>query len=246
MRATARNAPVSRLYALEASTLKIRRILTALTAASLVLSLAGTATAASPKGRGSEKAPKSHVLKNPRAEKQNAERQKGHEKVLRGKASGVGKNKVVKLAKGQYVELAREGEDSILTILGEFGTAPQTHTHGGVPVNHAGTAGPLHNEIPAPDRSVDNSSIWRADFNEAHYERLLFNEAKGAISIRNMYLELSSGRYTVNGDVSPWVKVPYNASAYGTNYCGDIVCQDTWRFVNDSIDAFAEIGRAHV
>ncbi len=234
MRATARYAPVSRLCAVEASTLKIRRILTALTAASLVLSLAGTATAASPKGDGAE-APKSDNLKNPRSEKQNAERQTAIQKVLKGQAKGVGANKVVKLAKGQYVELAREGEDSILTILGEFGPALATTHHGG----HGGTAGPLHNQIPEPDRSVDNSSIWEPDFSESHYERLLFDETPGAITMRNYYKEQSSGRYTVNGDVSPWVQVPYNAPSYGSNYCGGIVCQDTWRFVNDSIDAFA-------
>ena len=52
-----------------------------------------------------------------------------------------------------------------------------------------------------------------------------------------MYIEMSSGRYTVNGDVSDWVQVPYNAASYGSNYCGDIVCQDTWRFVNDAANA---------
>ena len=57
--------------------------------------------------------------------------------------------------------------------------------------------------------------------------------------MRNYYIEQSSNRYTVNGDVTPWVKVPYNARSYGSNYCGSNVCQDTWRFVNDSVDAWA-------
>jgi immune inhibitor A len=157
---------------------------------------------------------------------------------MAGDAKAKGANKVVKIAKGQYVELAREGEDSILTILAEFGTAQATNhpaSHG----NHGGTAGPLHNQIPAPDRSVDNSSIWAPDFSEAYYEDLLFSEARGAVSMRNFYIEQSSNRYTVNGDVTPWVKVPFNAASYGSNYCGDIVCQDTWRYVNDAADAFA-------
>ena len=56
----------------------------------------------------------------------------------------------------EYVELEREGEDSIWTVIGEFGT--QIH-----PVT-GGTPGPLHNQIPEPDRSVDNATIWRPDF----------------------------------------------------------------------------------
>jgi len=221
--------------------LKIRRLLAALTAASLVLSLAGTATAVGPRDRATDKASKSDNLKNPLADKQNALRQVALERVLKGEAKGVGKNKVVKVAKGQYVELARVGEDSILTVLAQFGAAGPTppHTHFGAPLPHGGTAGPAHNEIVEPDRTVDNTTIWEEDFSEAYYENLLFGEAPGESTMRNYYIEQSSGRYAVNGDVSPWVQVPYNAATYGSNYCGDIVCTDTWRFVNDSVDAFA-------
>ncbi len=67
---------------------------------------------------------------------------------------------------------------------------------------------------------------------------MLFSEAPGAVSMRNFYIEQSSNRYTVNGDVTDWVTVPYNAAHYGRNYCGGIVCQQTWQFVNDSIDAW--------
>ena len=37
---------------------------------------------------------------------------------------------------------------------------------------------------------------------------------------------------------SDWVLVPNNANTYGSNYCGSNVCQDTWRFVNDSADVW--------
>ena len=33
----------------------------------------------------------------------------------------------------------------------------------------------------------------------------------------NYYKEQSSNRYTVNGDVTEWVKVPYNEARYGQN-----------------------------
>jgi hypothetical protein len=32
--------------------------------------------------------------------------------------------------------------------------------------------GPLHDQIPAPNRSVDNRTIWQADFSPAHYRQL--------------------------------------------------------------------------
>ena len=57
--------------------------------------------------------------------------------------------------------------------------------------------------------------------------------------MRNFYKEQSSNRYTVNGDVTNWVQVPNNEAFYGNNGCGSIVCSDTWKFVNDSVDAWA-------
>ena len=56
--------------------------------------------------------------------------------------------------------------------------------------------------------------------------------------MRNFYIEQSSNRYTVNGEVTDWVTVPYNEARYGSNYCGGIVCATTWRFVNDSADVW--------
>ncbi len=166
---------------------------------------------------------------HPLGDKQSELRAKGFEAKLNGKTSGT----VAEVAKGQFVELAREGEDSIWTVLGEFG--PLDHP---APILFSGVPGPVHNQIPAPDRSVDNTTIWASDFSEAYYENLLFSEAPGAVSMRNFYIAESSNRYTVNGDVTDWVTVPYNAAAYGRNYCGGIVCAQTWVFVNHSIDAW--------
>ncbi len=154
---------------------------------------------------------------------------KGFEAKLNGKTSGP----VKEVAKGQFVELDRQGEDSIWTVIGDFG--PSDSPFG---VLKSGVPGPLHNEIPEPDRSVDNTTIWSPDFTSAYYENMLFSEQPGAVSMRNFYIEQSSNRYTVNGDVTDWVQVPYNAAHYGRNYCGGIVCAQTWAFVNDSIDAW--------
>lgn len=163
---------------------------------------------------------------HPLGDNQAVLKQRGIEAKLNGKAKG----KVAQVARGQYVELTREGEDSIWTVVGEFGD--QIHP------SYGGTPGPLHNQIPQPDRNVDNTTLWVPDFNQAYYKNLLFSEAPGASSMRNYYIEVSSNRYAVNGDVTDWVKVPYNEARYGANYCGSIICSTTWLFVRDSLTAW--------
>ena len=138
------------------------------------------------------------------------------------------------------MELAFEGEDQILTLLGEFGEDPATHDHGALGViNHGGDPGPLHNEIPQPDRlGVDNTTIWEPDFNPAYYDELLYDK-DAEPSMANWYLEQSSGRYSVDGYVSDWVQVPNNEAAYGSNYCGGIICtRDIGRFIEDQADTW--------
>ncbi len=175
----------------------------------------GASTAAQePVARGTDN------LMSPPAEKQQALRAVGLQKLASGELPAG--TKVAKIAKGQYVELAREGEDLIWSVLGEFGGS-----------------GPLHNQIPKPDRSVDNTTIWTADFSQPYYEDLLFDDAPGQNSMRNFYKEQSSNRYAVDGDVTSWVSVPTNEAFYGNTACGSIVCSDTWKFVNDSVDAWA-------
>jgi immune inhibitor A len=163
---------------------------------------------------------------HPLGDKQAAQRAIGLEAKLNGKTQG----KVHEVAKGQFVELAREGENSIWTVLGQFGNS--------ISPTYGGTAGPQRNQIPQPDRSVDNTNIWAPDFNQAYYQNLLFSEAPSAVSMRNFYIEQSSNRYTVNGTVEDWVQVPYNEAYYGSNYCGGIVCARTWLFVRDSVNAW--------
>jgi immune inhibitor A len=164
--------------------------------------------------------------RHPLGDKQRALRQRALQQKAKGQALG----KVHQVARGQYVELAREGEDLIWTVLGEFGT--QIHpSYGGAP-------GPLHNAIPQPDRTVDNTTIWVPDFSRQHFEEVLFSESPGALSMRRFYIEQSSNRYAVNGDVTDWVRVPYNEARYGSNYCGSNVCPTTWRFVQESVNAW--------
>ena len=198
----------------------MRKLIAVLSSAVLLLTLAGNALAAPPEdGAGAAQAPQADNLPSPLADKQAALRGAALTKVIKGTATATGKNKVVKMAPGQYVELAREGEDSIWTVLGQFSDFSK-------------------NSIPEPDRSVDNSTIWAPDFSRDYFQDLLFSEAPGAVSMRNFYIEQSSNRYTVNGDVTDWVTVPGSGNYYGSNYCGGIVCARTWVFVKDSVNAW--------
>ncbi len=163
---------------------------------------------------------------HPLGEAQAAKNAIGFEAKLAGKTSG----KVHQVAKGQYVQLAREGEDSIWTVVGQFGNS--------INPTYGGAAGPQKNQIPQPDRNVDNSTIWAPDFSQAYYQNLLFSGAPGAVSMRNFYIEQSANRYTVNGNVEDWVTVPFNEAYYGSNYCGGIVCARTWLFVRDTVNAW--------
>ena len=144
-------------------------------------------------------------------------------------------------AEDQYVELARETTDKILVILAEFGNErdpryPDQDTDPLTP-GPARFDGPLHNEIPEPDRSVDNSTNWQPDYSKEHYEELYFGTDNE--SLKTYYERQSSGRYSVDGAVSDWVKVPYNEARYGRSDgypCADNVCTNTWALIRDAIN----------
>jgi immune inhibitor A len=160
-------------------------------------------------------------LPHPLGEQQRALRQKALAAKLNGKAFG----RTHEVARGQFVELERMGEDSIWTVLADFGDTEH-------PSYPGGQLGPQHNRIPEPDRNYDNTTAWVPDFNRDHYLDLLFSEEPGDSSMRNFYIEQSSNRYTVNGDVTDWVQVEYNTARYGRSF------PTTWYFVDESVDAW--------
>jgi immune inhibitor A len=207
----------------------VRKLLTIFATLALLLSLTSTAVEAKSMANADKR---SHVdnLHTPMGDKQEAMKNKARSMVLKGQATPKGDNQVVKVGKGQYVQLAFKGEDQIFTILGEFGSQS-------FPGRGNGTPGPVHNQIPEPDRSVDNTTVWAPNFDQNYYQNLLFNKNQ-VPSMANWYLESSSGRYSVNGEVQDWVTVPFNEARYGANYCGGIVCAATWVFVNDEADAW--------
>ena len=142
------------------------------------------------------------------------------DQALQAKLNGKALGKVGEVARGQYVQLAREGEGALWTVLGEFGNYN-------------------HNEMIAePNRANDNTTIWAPDFSRAYYMDLLFNEAPGANSMRNFYIEQSSNRYTVHGDVTEWVKVPGNAATYDDDLESPLGGNAVWYFLMDSVNGW--------
>ncbi|ATB35444.1 hypothetical protein CYFUS_000857 [Cystobacter fuscus] len=161
--------------------------------------------------------------------------------ALKERLSGRGQGKVHRVGRGKFVELELERTDRVFVILVEYGT--QVHPVLGNPATNPGgdAPGPVHNLIPAPDRAVDNTTIWQPDYDRAHYEKLYFDTTPGADSVANYYKAASSGRYTIEGAVSDWVRVPYNSARYGNNLCGSINCSNSvWPLVNDAIKTWTQ------
>jgi immune inhibitor A len=173
----------------------------------------------------------SHNLDGPFSARQRQLKAKGLEKKLKGKAGANGN--VVQVAKGQYVELARAQTERVFVIIAEFGNARHPVAPDGGS-NATKFEGPLHNEIPQPDRALDNSTLWQADYNKAHYENMYFTRMAA------YFQQQSSGRYSIQGKVADWVKVPFNQARYGRNVCGGIVCNNTWFLIRDAMAVWTQ------
>jgi M6 family metalloprotease-like protein len=153
--------------------------------------------------------------------------QKAAELVIQGKAAiqDRGGSKSVRVAPGQWAQYGVQSSDDILSFLIDFGDKVD-------PRYPDAPAGPVHNQIPAPDRTKDNSTYWTADFDRQHYLDMFFGEE--GESLKGLYEEMSSGRYTVDGDVSDWVTVPYASASYGETESQE----DMTRFVQDAANAW--------
>jgi immune inhibitor A len=171
----------------------VRRQTSALLAGSAASLLAasllqGAATAAPPPAddrrvrSATERTIRTDMLPNPLADKQAALRDKAIELVLKGRADiqrRAGGSNVVRLGRGQFVEVSREASDTdpdeILTFLSEFGNRHKPGTPQGI-------RGPRHNQIPRPDRNWngnftdDNETIWQPNFSRGYYLDLMFGD----------------------------------------------------------------------
>jgi immune inhibitor A len=142
-----------------------------------------------------------------------------------------GGSKSVRIAPGQWVEYETQKTGQILSFLVDFNKAK----------GDDGEAGPVHGNIPKPDRTpgdstYDNSTYWVDSFDRQHYLDMFFNgmpEQNGE-SFHDAYEELSSGRYNIAGDVSDWVTVPHNEAYYGTEENN----QNMTEFISDAAAAW--------
>jgi immune inhibitor A len=146
----------------------------------------------------------------------------------------------------QYVELSREQTDKIFVVLTEFSNTRATDidprygdrdTDPDTP-GPSTFEGPLRNAIPEPDRSKDNRTIWQPDYSADYYRRLYFGKSAGVQSLKTYYEKQSSGRYSVEGMVTDWVKVKYNEARYGRSDgfpCASNVCSNTWELLADGL-----------
>ena len=180
-----------------------------------------------------------HDLAGPLTKEFEARREAALEMKLRGEARG----KVARLGKNKYVELVREKTDPVFVIIAEFGNTRHASFCDAVDTNPAppnpcafpsdGSPqrydGPLHNAIDPPNRAIDNSTLWQSDYNPAHYKNMYFNR------MAEYFEQQSSNRYSVVGDVNGWVKVPFNEARYGRDFCGGIVCNNTWFLIRDAM-----------
>ncbi|GAA2492118.1 protease [Winogradskya humida] len=207
-------------------------------------------------------------IPNPFNDKTRALRQQAITDVLTGRAKPIERNgsTVVKVGKNQgvsalnktattnddgvdqYVELERENTDRIFVILAEFGNDrhPSYPDVDSDPAT-AGPAtfeGPLHNSIPEPDRGVDNSTIWRSDYSSDYFRNLYFGDGAGTESLKTYMQTQSSGRYSVDGEVTDWVKVKYNEARYGRDLCGSHVCSNVQQLVRDAANQWVIDQRA--
>jgi immune inhibitor A len=213
----------------------VKKSLTGLLAGSAVLALGLTAlspaTAAPSDGSPSATRPGSarpDNLPNPFAKKQAALRKQAIELLVSGKAKAEpqdGGGSVVTLADGETAEFFDNDKQArVWTVLSEFGEESSGRYGRG--------AGPLHNEIPAPDRTQDNTTQWTDDFDVAHYGEMFNGEGE---SFKNYYLDQSNGQYTAEVTTEDWVQVPKNGSWYGDNANET---QGYWTYVADTVNAW--------
>lgn len=171
-----------------------------------------------------------HNRPDPLADKRSAVKKRAAELVATGdaevqtKGKGKTKSNVVELRPGEYVEYGTAETAQLFTILAEFSDMS-------------------HNEIPEPEAD-DNSTYWEPDFSRAHFEDMFFGEGE---SFTNVYEEMSSGRFTVEGGVSDWVQLPGTAATYGANAIDPETGEDLGetnaamtQFIQDSGDAWYE------
>ena len=185
-----------------------------------------------------------HNLAGPLTKEFEARREAALEMKLRGEAKG----KVARLGKNKYVELVREKTDPVFVVIAEFGNArhssfcdavanpappqPCAFPSDGSPQTYDG---PAHNAIDRAeplDRQLDAVAVGLQP--GSLQEHVL--QPHGGVLRAAVVEPLLGRRATVHG----WVKVPFNEARYGRDFCGGIVCNNTWFLIRDAMSYWVQ------
>ena len=145
----------------------------------------------------------------------------------------------------QYVELENEGTDRVFTLLVEFGNQrhpdyPDQDTDPDTP-GPARFDGPLHNEIPEPDRTVDNTTHVAARLQQRLLPEPVLRHRKGRRVTEDLLREAVVGPL-LRVAATPPLGSPFRttrratAAPTGLHRCDDIVCDNTWNLVEDGMN----------
>ena len=196
--------------------MRVRRataaVASVVTAAALAAAAAGMPASASPPAE--PRAARTHApddMPNPLGDKMRATRKAALEKVLRGEAKVQrrGKSDVVQLGKKKFAQLSMEKTDKIFTILVDFGDKTDPRT--------GGTAGPVHNQIPQPDRAAaDDTDVLDRRLQPRALPR--HDVRPDGESIRGLLPQAVATAGSSPRATSPTgCTVPYNEARYGSN-----------------------------
>ncbi|MFI1579854.1 immune inhibitor A domain-containing protein [Embleya sp. NPDC020630] len=221
-----------------------RRVTPALvTVLSALLILAAVPTPAAPRpddpAAGADSgafAERDHDLSHPFSER----RRQRRDAAVRAMTEDPGlTSRTVPAGEAGSAETRPPAESRVFVILVEFGD----RLDGPNGQRYSSRPGPRHNTIPAPDRAQDTTTMWRPTYERDHYQDLFFGPGTVAPSLASYYLRQSAGRYSIDGEVADWVRVPYNEARYGNDACGRNVCRDVWALVRDALKVWYD-GRA--
>jgi len=107
-----------------------------------------------------------------------------------------------------------------------------------------------HNEIVKPE---NDEYLWTEDFNEEHYEKLLYGkkeyktpEGKTLLTVNQFYQQQSAGSWGLDGTVTPWIEAKHDAAYYGKHEGGandanpDKLVEETLETIGEQIDGNEE------
>ncbi|QIG42611.1 M6 family metalloprotease domain-containing protein [Nocardioides anomalus] len=197
------------------------------------------ATTDAPSASAPDKA-QSHNRFDPMAALRSQQRQEAVDQLVAGDATlkGKGADRTIKTSEGASIDYPVNQTAQLLTFLVDFGDGATN------PAYPTETEGPVAGDIPEPARS-DNSTYWVPTFDREHYLDMFFKglPSQGGESFKDIYKEMSDGRFDLEGDVSDWITVP-NPEAYYQSATGDEDQASMTKYVGDTANAWYDAQKA--